>query len=108
MWGSGALTDWIDSQVGLWGVLRNSNSILVAGHDPEVILNARCHVGHFEAGLLQFFCALGPSLPVHFTFLHNIVKDGATTIILWWQPGQLSCCLGDVSCLKSSNRTRCI
>lgn len=109
MWGwGGGLTDWINSQVGLGGVLRNSNAILVASHDSEVVLDARCHVGHLEAGLLQVLYALGPGLPVHLTFLHNIVEDGAATVILWWQPGQLRCRLGDVSCLQSANGARSI
>lgn len=104
----GALTDWIDSQVGLGGVLGNSDAILVAGHDSEVVLNARRHICHLEAGFLQVLRALGPGLPVHLTFLHNIVEDRAAAVILWWQPGQLSCRLGDVGCLQAANGTRSI
>lgn len=86
-WGWVPLTDWINSQVGLGGILRNADAVLIAGHDSEVVLNARSHVGHFEARLLQVLCALGPGLSVHFAFLHNIVEDGTAAIIFWWQPG---------------------
>lgn len=100
------LTDGIHRQVGLGRVLRNADAVLVAGHDSEVVLDARGHVGDLEAGLLQVLDTLGPGLPVHLAFLHDVVEDGAAAIILRRRPGQLSRRLGNVICLQATDGSR--
>lgn len=102
------LTKRVHSQVRSGRILRNSNSIFIAGHDSEVVFNARCQVGHLEAGFLQVLCAFVPCLPVHFPFLHNVVDYGATSVVFWRQPGDLSGGLCDVGCIQASDRTRSI
>lgn len=102
------LTYRIYSQIGPGRILRNSDSVFVARRNSKVVLDTWRHVGYLEASFLQVLYAFGPGLPVHFTFLNNVIQNGAATIVFWWQPGQLSGGLGYIGGIQSTNGTRCV